>query len=482
MVQARYQTSDIPEYRGNPLIEALPPIVRDDTEVMGAMSVAPMFSVDERKLAPAIRRELVSRLNGLFIPLPPHFQLLERLSTNLRRSYLWRNPMLAQTQAYLHRKGACLSPETLAARAAAGSVLFIKGISGIGKSTGTEACLRALGPCVIEHHNYQRKPLAETQIVWLKVSCPEDRSLKSLCIAILAAAEGALGGRAQYTCEYLDDPRATAGTAVRGVMQCLANHHVGILVIDEVQNLFSSKGQAAIELLNFLLRLRDESGIGFVVCGTYASLQLLQNTFRIGRRIAAGGVTEFIRPTAGNDPEWMSFCEILWAYQWVKAPGEFSLGAALQLFDLTQGIRGLAVPLMIRAQEDAMADQSECVTPSSLLASWNRHFKQLDPPISALRDNSPEALAKWDDLCDTDVLMGKDLLAPQFKGTALTQGGAITSGNTAGNSSQGASRREGSSMRGPSAGAELDHAIEADGMESLAAEGVVGVSGLALDV
>jgi hypothetical protein len=481
VAKARYQTPDIPEYRGNPLIEALPPVVRDDREIIEAMSVAPMFSLEERSLVPAIRRELVSRLNSLFIPLPPHFQLLERLSTNLRRSYLWRNPMLAQTQAYLHQKGACLSPETLAARASAGSVLFIKGISGIGKSTGTEACLRALGPCVIEHHEYQGKPLAETQIVWLKVSCPEDRSLKSLCIAILAAAEGALGGRARYTSEFLDDPRMTAGTAVRGVMQCLANHHVGILVIDEVQNLFSSKGQAAVELLNFLLRLRDESGICFVVCGTYASLQLLQNTFRIGRRLAAGGVTEFIRSDNGDDPEWVSFCEILWIYQWVKEPVEFSPGVALQLFELTQGIRGLAVPLMIRAQEDAMADQSECVTTSSLLATWNRHFRQLDPPISALRENSPKALAKWDDLCDTELLMNKDVLAPQLRKPILMQEAARASGERIGRGHQGAPRRGSRSKQSTPTTVAPAPSADTHDVEALTAEGVVGVSGLALD-
>jgi hypothetical protein len=475
MVEAAYKDSVIPEYRGNPLIEALPPVVRDDAEIMSAMLMAPHFSPEERELEPAIRRELVSRLQGLFIPLPPHFQLLERLSTSLRRSYIWRNPMLPQTQAYLHQKGACLSPETLFARAAAGSVLFIKGISGIGKSSGTEACLRALGPCVLEHRHYQGKPLAETQIVWLKVGCPEDRSLKSLCLAILAAAEGALGGQARYTSEYLDDPRLTVGAAARGVMQCLANHHVGILVIDEVQNLFSSKGRAAVELLNFLLRLRDESGICFVVCGTYASLQLLQNTFRIGRRVAAGGVTEFLRPSSGEDPEWLGFSEILWTYQWVREPTAFSSEAALTLFELTQGIRGLAVPLMIRAQEDAISDGTECVTATSLVASWNRHFRQLDKPVAALRENSPTALAEWDDLCDANTLL-QETCPPQFRQLVSAKGNGSCPEKPV-------RRKRGRGQVGKAADSEatkseLDELKESGGMDVLTARKIVGVEGL----
>lgn len=477
MSYAHYHDSPVPEYQGNPLIEALPPVQREDEEMLAAMSVAPPFSVEERSLAPAIRRELVSRLTTLFIPLPPHFQLLERLSTSLRRSYTWRNPLSPQTQAYLHQKGACLSPETLAARAAAGSVLFIKGISGIGKSTGIEACLRALGPCVIEHLKYHDIPLLETQIVWLKVSCPEDRSLKSLCLAILASAEGALGGRVRYTSEYLDDPRMTVGTAVRGVMQCLANHHVGILVIDEVQNLFSSKGVAAVELLNFLLRLRDESGICFVVCGTYASLQLLHSTFRIGRRIAAGGVTELMRPTSGEDLEWNGFCQILWAYQWVAEPIEFSPKVALQLFDLSQGIRGLAVPLMIRAQEDAIADGSECVTVKSLRASWLRHFNQLDRPISALRSNDPKALAQWDDLCDAQNLL-KESAAPQFAPPSPAGATSRRKNETTNSASMTASR---SPRKGKASKSDLSRLLEQGGFDALTSECVVGVAGLGLD-
>lgn len=478
MTAAEYAGSEIPEYQGNPLIEALPPVRRDDLEVMQAMSMAPIFSEAERELDAAIRRELVSRLNDLFIPLPPHFQLLERLSTSLRRSYTWRNPMRPQTQAYLHQKVISLSPETLAARAAAGSVHFIKGISGIGKSTGTEACLRALGPCVIEHRAYQGKALAETQIVWLKVSCPEDRKLKSLCVSILAAAEGALGGEARYTIELLDDPRMTTGNAVNAVMKCLANHHVGILVIDEVQNLFSSKGRVAVELLNFLLRLREESGICFVVCGTYASLQLLQNTFRIGRRIAAGGVIEFMRPISGDDPEWDSFCQVLWMYQWVREPVEFSREIALQLFDLTQGIRGLAVPLMMRAQEDAIADGSECVTTASLLATWRRHFTQLDRPMSALRSNNAKALAEWDDLCDTNVLK-LDATFPQFQQSTTNGAGQVPKPPANGGDDKEDKPAKGARRKkGDVADSELGRLLKEGGLAALSAEGLVGVSGL----
>lgn len=458
-----YVSGLLPEYCGNPLIEALPPMVREDEELLRAMAIRPNFAVAERQMPSTVRREMVSRLHDLFIPLPPHFGLFERISTCLRRSYTWRNPLLPQTQAYLHRTGAALPPETMTARAAAGSVLFVKGVSGIGKSTGIEACLRALGPCVIRHERYKETRLLETQIVWLKISCPEDRSLKSLCIAILAAVDGVLGTEGQYTADYCDDPRITTGTLTRGVMQCLANHHVGVLVVDELQNVFASKGLPGVELLNFLLRIRDESGICLTLCGTYASLHLLQDKFRLGRRLAAGGTIELRRPSAGNDDEWLSFCEILWDYQWVKTPQRFCKSAAATLFDLTQGIRGLAVPLFIRAQEDAIASGREIVKGKSLRDTWRRHFSELDPAMAALRANDPRALAQWDDLCDAVTLASMD----RFNGKKVIPPSARPTLNECDDRHV---------LRKALAGdGTLDKLLERDGLDKLRAAGVVGV-------
>lgn len=465
MTVATYTPGPLPEYAGNPLIEALPPMVRQDDELLNSMAITPTFDVAERKLATAIRREMVLRLKELFVPLPPHFDLFDRLSSCLRRSYVWRNPLCPSTQAFLHRSAAPLTAQTMTARAASGSILFLKGVSGVGKSTGIEACLRALGPSVIRHEQYGTTLLLETQVVWLKISCPEDRSLKSLCIAILMAADAALGCEGLYAAEYLDDPRITTGGLVRGVMQFLANNHVGVLVVDELQNLFASKGQPAIELLNFLLRIRDDSGICLVLCGTYASLQLLQEKFRLGRRLVEGGVIELKRPAKGDDAEWTSFCEILWSYQWLSRPSRFTKRIAEELFDLTQGIRGVAVPLMIRAQEDAISSGVETITAESLRDTWNRHFSQLDTAMAALRSNDPRSLAQWDDLCDALVLASMSL-----------PDAILRVPSTASASSAPAPTKAGKGKKAPP---KIDPMLaklsETNGLEELRAEGVVGL-------
>lgn len=475
MSNAIYTEAPLPEYWGNPLIEALPPLERSDTELAKAMVAKPRFALSERSLSTGLRREVISRLKGLFVPLPPHFELLERISTCLRRSYTWRNPSLPQTQLYLHKGSAAIfPPEWLSARTTAGSLVFVKGISGIGKSAGIEACLRALGDQVICHEAYKGRLLPEKQIVWLKFSCPEDRSLKSLCIAILVAVDRCTG-TSTYVKDYVDDPRTTKGSYLMAVMHCLATYHVGILVVDELQNLFASKGQPALEVLNFLLRIRDESGICLILCGTYASLEILENKFRLSRRLAADGTIEFARSASWEDRVWIEFCQTLWNYQWVAKPSEFCEQIATTLHDLTQAIRGLAIPLFMRAQEDAIADHTETVSPSSLRLTWRKHFSQLDNPLSALRSGDAKALAKWDDLCDSFALGTIHSGLPRERNCGnlqISEHGATCSINGQKKSSRGSSEAKKSSPD-----RELERLADSDGLDALRAAGVVGTPG-----
>lgn len=398
-----YTPALLPEYAGNPLIEALPPMGRTNEEMLQAMMRKPSFDPKERLLPAYVRREMVYRLTELFVPMPVHYDLLEELSICVRRSYAWRNPLSAETQAYLHHPSASsVEGKFLSIRAASSFLMLVKGVSGNGKSKGIEACLRALGPQVIRHRSYHGVLMHETQLVWLKVSCPEDRSLKTLCLSILRAADAALGQRKHATPERLD-PRVSAGALVDAVFACLANEHVGVLAVDELQNIFASKGTAAVEMLNFLLRLKDESGVCQVLCGTYASLQLLGQKFRLARRIA-GGEVELTLPADSEDADWQSLARILWHFQWLAKPLPYREEYGEILFDLTRGVRGVAVWLFILAQADAIRSSSDSITGNDLRCTWRRRFSQLDKAMAALRSGRPADLASWDDLCDSLTL------------------------------------------------------------------------------
>ncbi len=159
-----------------------------------------------------------------------------------------------------------------------------------------------------------------------------------------------------------------------------------------------------------------------------------------------------------------------------RRPAEFSREIVLQLFDLTQGIRGLAIPLMMRAQEDAIADGSESVTVTSLLATWRRHFTQLDRPMSALRLNNAVALAEWDDLCDTNVLK-VDATFPQFQQSMTNSGNPVSGQTNAAADKEDKSKKNSRGKKGDVANSELGRLLQEGGLAALSAEGMVGVSG-----
>jgi len=466
MSEVVYTPALLPEYAGNPLIESLPPMGRTNEEILHALIKKPQFSPDERLLPAYVRREMVYRLTELFVPMPIHYDLLDELSICVRRSYAWRNPLSPETQAYLHHPCAsAVAGRFLSVRAASSFLLLVKGVSGNGKSKAIEACFRALGPQVIRHRSYQGVELRETQLVWLKVSCPEDRSLKTLCLAILRAADAALGERRYATPERLD-LRASAGVLVDAVFTCLANEHVGVLAVDELQNIFASKGTAAVEMLNFLLRLKDESGVCQVLCGTYAALQLLGQKFRLARRIA-GGEVELKLPNESADPDWQGLAKVLWHFQWLPQPVEYRSQFGEVLFDLTQGIRGVAVWLFILTQADAIRSGASGITDADLRSTWRRRFGQLDKAMAALRSGKPGDLALWDDLCDSLTLE---------KLTPSKRSGAVAPSGPAASSTQGGTVAKVSGTNGGVAPeSDLDRLRSAGGMEELAGKGLVGL-------
>ena len=89
-------------------------------------------------------------------------------------------------------------------------------------------------PQVIEHTEYHGQPCYGKQVLWLHVECPSDCSVKTLGYNIMAALDKAISSH------YLDSMQglrsASASAIATQTKILLANNHVGLLVIDEIQN------------------------------------------------------------------------------------------------------------------------------------------------------------------------------------------------------------------------------------------------------
>src|SRR5699024_1144240 len=143
-----------------------------------------------------IRYHVLKRVRNFIQPLPIHFEVERRLSTLIRRSYLARNPLDITFLERIRVLHELREQETTHnyindsldyIRSTADGSSIIR-ISGIGKTTASER-LMPMYTQIIKHEEYKRQPFKRTQIVWLKIDCPYDGSLSTLCKSFYKAID-----------------------------------------------------------------------------------------------------------------------------------------------------------------------------------------------------------------------------------------------------------------------------------------------------
>lgn len=103
----------------------------------------------------------------------------------------------------------------------------ILGISGVGKSTAVEQIL-SLYPQVIYHSRYSNRSCTNTQLVWLKLECPSDASVKGLCLNFFQAVDDIL--ETSYYFSYGGRGRRTLNELMPDVARVASFVHLGVLV------------------------------------------------------------------------------------------------------------------------------------------------------------------------------------------------------------------------------------------------------------
>ena len=89
--EAQYKEQVIPDYRGNPFIEALPEVLAP-VEVVEKLAFYPIYNKDERLLDSHYRIYMIDRLFQIFQPIPMTIELERKISRVIRQGYLSRNP------------------------------------------------------------------------------------------------------------------------------------------------------------------------------------------------------------------------------------------------------------------------------------------------------------------------------------------------------------------------------------------------------
>ena len=197
------------------------------------------------------------------------------------------------------------------------------------------------------------------QVVWLKLDCPFDGSIKGLCLNFFQAIDDLLGSR--YYERYASG-RHTVDELLPRMARVAALHGLGVLVIDEIQHLSEAKSGGSRKMLNFFVQLVNTIGLPVVLVGTYKAQALLSGEFRQTRRGTGQG--DFIWDRMEDDEVWQLFVESLWQYQYTRRPVPLTKALQDTLHDASQGITDFAVKLYMLAQARAIVRDDETFSPA----------------------------------------------------------------------------------------------------------------------
>lgn len=400
-VVAEYKDQLIPEYSGNPFIEALPPIYSQE-EVVEKLALYPRYNPEERQLESHYRIHMVQRLFQCFQPLNIHLDLESRISRVIRQGYLARNPFKPSYAESLQDGYKAiqslkweLSSNASFRTTAAGFTII--GVSGMGKTTAINRVL-SLFPQIIVHSQYKNINFSMYQLVWLKLDCPFDGSLKGLCIEFFHKVDDLLG--TDYYKKF-GVGRKTVDNMLSIISQIARNTALGVLVIDEIQHLNGAKSGGDEKMLNFFVTLVNTIGVPVILVGTTKALSVLQSEFRQARR--GSGQGDMIWERLSKDKSWELLITALWDYQWTKKEVPLTPELNDVLYEESQGIIDIAVKLYAMSQIRAILSGREDITANLIRQVAKDNLKLVRPMLEALKSGNIKEIAKYEDICAVDI-------------------------------------------------------------------------------
>ena len=389
------------EFKGKPLIEALPLVLDDSNEVIDMLSHNDGHHDGERQFKPRDHMQCVLRLFRYFQPLEQHLDIEERFSLCIRQGYLHRSPLspeYAKVLADGYKTIKSGGYELPVSHNPTGSGFTIIGLSGVGKTSAVTRVLN-LYPQVIVHSRYRDIPLVFKQIVWLKLDCPHDGSLKGLCMEFFEAVDDAAG--TNYF-ELFAKRSITIELIIKRMVQIARLHCIGVLVIDEIQHLILAKGGGCEKMLNFLVTLVNKIGIPVVLVGTTRAKDVLQKEFRQARR-SRGHQGDLFWDKMSNDVSWDIFVSTMWKNKWTRQIVPISKEFKDVLYYESQGIVDIAVKLCAMAQIRAIGLQAETIAPNDFRIVASEKLGLVKPALDALRSGDKKRIEAIGDIAPISI-------------------------------------------------------------------------------
>ena len=354
------------------------PEMKQGQELISSLSVLPEYNEKIRDESQAIRLIALSAIHRIYIPSEMSIEIYSKMYLALLKSLQKKESSIAVKQRYENYKA--IQQQSYSGILGGSDSFTIIGTSGIGKSS---AISRAISLITENHIIEIDKPY--TQIIpCLIVQCPFDSSVKGMLFEILRKVDETLGSN-YY--QYALKARATTDMLIGSVSQVALNH-IGMLVVDEIQNVVNSKNGKS--LIGALTQLINNSGISICMVGTPESTVFFESAMQLARRSVGLQYT-----TMNYDEYFQSFCKVIFKYQFLKNHTDITAAITEWLYEHSAGVISVVISLIHDAQEIAILTGKEVLNLDTLNEAYQQRLSLLHGYIQpSVIQNNPTTRKK----------------------------------------------------------------------------------------
>nr|DAF79547.1 MAG TPA: Bacterial TniB protein [Caudoviricetes sp.] len=337
------------------------PEMKSGNELISALSIIPEYDETICQQNQAVRLMALSDLYQIYIPSQMSLEIYSKLYLALLRSMQKKGTQMAIKQRYENYKA--IQQQSYSGILGGSDSFTIIGTSGIGKSS---AISRAISLITENRIIETDKPYTKI-IPCLIVQCPFDSSVKGLLLEILRKVDEELG-----TDHYIHAVKSRASTTdmLIGAVSSIALNNIGMLVVDEIQNVVNSKNGKS--LIGALTQLINNSGISICMVGTPESTVFFEQAMQLARRSVGLQYT-----TMNYDEYFQSFCKIIFKYQFLKNRTEITAAITEWLYEHSAGVISVVVSLIHDAQEIAILTGKEVLNLDTLNEAYQQRLSLL---------------------------------------------------------------------------------------------------------